>query len=77
MPYEKIEVRISPKGEILVRIDGADEQRLRDFRAFLEEVIGPIRNSAPGDRPAWERVGEIAAAEDKNKNELSTEQGGG
>jgi hypothetical protein len=76
MPYEKIEVRISPKGEILVRIDGADEQRLRDFRAFLEEVIGPIGDSSRVDGPAWERVGEIAA-EDKTKTELGTERRGG
>jgi len=72
MPYENIEVKITKKGEIIVRIQGTTEQRLRDFSAFLEEVIGPISGAKRIDAPSWEREAQLA--EEKEKH-LERQQG--
>lgn len=71
MPFENIEVKISKKGEITVRIEGSDEIRLSNFRAFLEEVLGPISHSSRLDVPSWARENQIS---ESRKEELERQQ---
>ncbi|MCX7625683.1 MAG: hypothetical protein N2Z21_05670 [Candidatus Sumerlaeaceae bacterium] len=60
MPFEKIEIKISKKGEIVVRVENSDEISIRNLRTFLEEVLGPISYSSRLDIPAWELEKELA-----------------
>ncbi|MGB9690762.1 MAG: hypothetical protein ACPL7D_01175 [Candidatus Sumerlaeaceae bacterium] len=60
MPYENIRVTVTKRGQIEICIDGADEQRLRDFRVFLEEVLGPISHFVKFEPPPWERDVKLA-----------------
>jgi hypothetical protein len=61
---EDIEVRITKKGEVFVTIHGATEQRLNDYRQFLEEMIGPITAFNRVDSPDWEKPAELASEEE-------------
>ncbi|MCX7717435.1 MAG: hypothetical protein N2111_03395 [Candidatus Sumerlaeaceae bacterium] len=75
LPYEDIEIRITKSGEIFVQIDGADEQRLRDYRAFLEEIIGPIHREIRIQRPDWEKPAErVETEEEKRRREQELER---
>lgn len=67
LPFEDIEIRITKSGEIFVRIEGADEQRVRDYRRFLEEVVGPIRGEIRIERPDWEKPAELAESEEEKR----------
>ena len=64
MPNEDIEVRITRTGEVFVTVRGASEERLRDYHAFLEETIGPIRRQARLSEPDWERPVEQISEEE-------------
>ncbi|PKO18145.1 hypothetical protein CVU37_07445 [candidate division BRC1 bacterium HGW-BRC1-1] len=64
MRQEDIEVRITKKGEVFVTIHGATEQRLNDYRQFLEEMIGPITAFNRVDSPDWEKPAELASEEE-------------
>ncbi|AXA35785.1 MAG: hypothetical protein D6691_07760 [Candidatus Hydrogenedentota bacterium] len=55
MPNEDIEIRITKSGEIYVKIVGAEEARVRDYRSFLEEMIGPIKSETQLSTPPWEK----------------------
>ncbi len=61
MPYEDIEVRITKSGEIFVKIEGAQEERVRDYFTFLEETIGPSRQAQASSPREWDRPGHLAA----------------
>jgi len=65
--FEDIEIRITKSGEIFVTIEGATEQRLRDYRAFLEEVVGPIQREIRIERPDWEKPAELAESEEEKR----------
>lgn len=67
MQNEDIEVRITKTGEIYVRIEGATEERLRDFKAFLEETIGPITGTIHIDRPDWSKPSELVEEEEQRR----------
>jgi hypothetical protein len=60
MSIEDIEIRISKSGEVFVKIHGLTEERLRDYRQFLEEMIGPIHGELRIDRPDWEKPAQLA-----------------
>ena len=64
MRQEDIEVRISLKGEIFVTIHGATEQRLNDYRQFLEEMIGPITTFNRVDSPDWEKPAQLTSEDE-------------
>jgi len=55
MPNEDIEIRITKNGEIYVKVVGAEEARIRDYRSFLEEVIGPIKAEMQISSPPWDK----------------------
>lgn len=42
MPPEEFRITISKSGEVLVDLRGLGEQRVRDLRVMLEEIVGPI-----------------------------------
>lgn len=67
MPNEDIEVRITKTGQVYVRIEGATEERLRDFQAFLEETIGPITNMVIINRPDWEKPAQLVEQEEEEE----------
>lgn len=67
MAHEEIEIRITPSGEIFVRIEGASEERLRDYQRFLEEVVGPIKSAQAITRPDWEKPAELAQSEEEER----------
>lgn len=76
MGYEDIEIRITKRGEIYVRIENATEERLRDYHAFLEEAVGPIQSVIRIDRPDWEKPAELTTdkeEEEKRKREQQLE----
>lgn len=66
MAYEDIEIRITKSGEIFVKIEGSTEERLRDYHAFLEETVGPVKSANAIDRPDWERSAEIVSETEEN-----------
>ncbi len=74
MPFENIVVKITKTGEIQIRIERAEPQRLRDFRAFLEESLGPVSLVKRIEPPVWEREASIA---DEAKNSLEQGRGEG
>lgn len=74
MPFEDIEIRINKKGEVFVRIEGATERRLNDYRAFLEEEIGPIKEAIELRRPEWARpAGELTSETEEEKRRREQE----
>lgn len=74
MPFEDIEVRIAKDGKVYVRVDGVSEERIRSFREFLEEEIGPIQSLEIIRRPDWDRpAGQ--AVEDANLGRDELERG--
>jgi len=75
MLNEDIEIRITKSGEIYVKIEGAAEQRLRDYHAFLEETIGPITSETPVSRPDWERSADLTAQEDEKREQQQQIEG--
>ncbi len=77
MAFEDIEVRIAKDGKIYVRIDGVSEERIRNFREFLEEQIGPIHSMEIIRRPDWDRPAEQGIDETAEKqDELKLDQNG-
>lgn len=76
MSIEDIEVRISKNGEIFVKVEGASEQRIDNYKAFLEENIGPLTNTEVTRRPDWERpAGWISEDDEKRKREQELRRG--
>ena len=74
MPYEDIEIRIGRDGKIYLRVDGVSEERIRSFREFLEEEIGPVSaveivRDPDWDRPAVRTADEAAARKDQEELE--------
>lgn len=64
MGIEDIEIRITKSGQIYVRIDGLSEQRVHDYRLFLQEQIGPIQSSEVDRKPDWERPAAYASEDE-------------
>lgn len=76
MPFEDLEIRITKTGEIYVKIDGVTEQRVSDYRVFLEENVGPLLSSNVVRRPDWEQpVGWQNEEEEKRKREQELRRG--
>ena len=67
MANEDIEIRITKQGEIFVKAVGLTEERLRDYRVFLEEMIGPIQGELRIDKPDWEKPAELTADEEEKQ----------
>jgi len=42
MPAEEFQIRITKRGEVWVDLRGLGEQRVRELRQMLEEIVGPI-----------------------------------
>ena len=42
MPAEEFRIKITKRGEVWVDLRGLGEQRVRELRQMLEEVIGPV-----------------------------------
>lgn len=77
MPFEEIEVRITKKGEVFVRVFGGTEERLRDYFEFLEENVGPIRHIERLDRPDWEQPAATSGERAENETEERHRELGG
>jgi hypothetical protein len=73
MGIEEIEVRITRSGEIYVKLDGATEQRIHDYRAFLEENIGPLQGGDIIRRPDWEQPAGWLSKEEEEKRKREQE----
>jgi hypothetical protein len=69
MPNEDIEVRITKTGEIYVKVENATEERLRDYNAFLQEMIGPIISAVPIDRPDWSKPAQLTEEEETEREQ--------
>lgn len=54
MPFEDIEIRIAKDGKVYVRVDGISEERIRSFREFLEDQIGPVHSVEIINKPDWD-----------------------
>lgn len=67
MPADDIQIRIATDGKIYVRIEGASEQRMTDYRRFLEEIIGPIDREIVIDRRDWEKPAVLTELSDAEK----------
>ncbi len=77
MAFEDIEVRIAKDGKIYVRVDGVSEERIRNFREFLEEEIGPIQSLEIVPRPDWDRpAGQITDEAAAKADELKLNRNG-
>lgn len=75
MRQEDIEIRISKTGEIFVKVTGASEERVRDYHAFLEDMIGPIQSVSRIDAPDWGQPAELTTeAEERRRRELRLER---
>lgn len=77
MPYEDIEIRIGKDGKVYVLVDGVSEERIRNFREFLEEQIGPVHSVEIVRDPDWDRPATRLADEEakKKQDELELENG--
>lgn len=76
MPFEDIEIRITKTGEIYVKIDGLTEQRVSDYKIFLEENVGPLLSSQTSRRPDWEQpAGWQTEEEEKRKRQQEMRRG--
>jgi hypothetical protein len=76
MALEDIEIRITRSGEIYVKIDGVTEQRVRDYKLFLEEHIGPLLGSEVIRRPDWEQpAGWVNEEDERRKREQELRRG--
>ena len=42
MAPEEFRIKIMKTGEVLVDLRGLGEQRVRDLRRMLEEIVGPV-----------------------------------
>ncbi|MBI1289899.1 hypothetical protein GC173_01465 [bacterium] len=49
MPREEFTVRITPKGEIIIEVDGMPVRQVKDLMEYLEETLGPARQVEPDD----------------------------
>jgi hypothetical protein len=65
---EDIEIRISKTGEVYVKITGASEERVRDYHAFLEDMIGPVQSISRLDAPDWEKPAELTDEEQQRRS---------
>jgi hypothetical protein len=74
MGYEDIEIRITKRGEIYVKIENATEERLRDYRAFLEEAVGPIHGEIHIERPDWEKPAELTTDKEEEEKRRREQQ---
>lgn len=76
MAFEDIEVRITKTGEVFVKIEGAGEERLRDYFSFLEESIGPVRSAGRIGRKDWDHpAGMTSESEDERQRRREQELG--
>lgn len=73
MGFENIRVTIEKNGKIRLQIQGATEVEVRNFKIFLEEMLGPIVEEVHLERPPWEQ--ELTVGENRSK-ELKVERGG-
>ena len=67
MRQEDIEVRITRSGEVFVTIKGSTEQRIRDYRQFFEDMIGPVVSFNRIDRPDWDKPATLSAEEEEKR----------
>lgn len=70
MKYEDIEIRIARDGKVYVRVDGITEERVRSFREFLEEQIGPVHSVELVQTPDWDRPAGIVTEESHDEIEM-------
>jgi hypothetical protein len=76
MALEDIEIRITKSGEIYVKIDGVTEQRVHDYKLFLEEQIGALHGSEVVRRPDWEQpAGWVSEEDERRKREQELRRG--
>ena len=77
MPYEDIEIRIGKDGKVYVKVDGVTEERIRSFREFLEEQIGPVHSMELVRESDWDRPAARLADEEakKRQDEIELENG--
>ncbi|MGI8907312.1 MAG: hypothetical protein ACR2IE_12570 [Candidatus Sumerlaeaceae bacterium] len=76
MGIEDIEVRITKSGEIYVKLEGASEQRVNNYRMFLEQQVGSLLGTEILQRPDWERpAGWVSQDEEKQKREQELRRG--
>ena len=75
MPFEDIEIRIAKDGRVYVRVDGISEERIRSFREFLEDQIGPVHSVEIVRKPDWDRPATLTD-EKKDKTELEIDRNG-
>jgi acylphosphatase len=76
MAFEDIEVRIAKDGKIYVRVNAASEERIQNFREFLEEEIGPIHAMEIIRRPDWDRPAGQLTEETAKRGELELDRNG-
>lgn len=72
MKFEEFEIIIKKNGEIIVRINGLGEKRIRHYRQIFEEAIGPIREglevSSDTTPPGAVRLAETVRTEAQQKS---------
>ena len=75
MNYDEFTIVIKKNGEIVVRIEGMEDRKVRHYREIFEDTIGPVKEiiEASDDAPPGgvrysdhKKSGE----EDKDKNKL-------
>ncbi len=68
--FEDVEVRITKTGEIYVSIEGATEEKLANYRQFLEENVGPLISHEIARKPDWDRpAGWVEGEDEKRRRE--------
>ena len=65
MAYEDIEIRIGRDGKIYVKLDGCTEERISNYREFLEENIGPVLDMQAVQKPDWDHPVALSAEKEK------------
>lgn len=76
MKFEDIEIRIAKDGKVYVRLDGVSEDRIRSFREFLEDQIGPVHSVEIISKPDWDQPAERTSDESAGKKELEIDRNG-
>ena len=75
MNFEDIEIRIAKDGKVYVRLDGVTEDRIRSFREFLEDQLGPVESLEIISEPDWDRPATRTISEDA-KEQAELKRGG-
>jgi hypothetical protein len=47
MPGEEFRIKLTRRGEVYVDLRGLGEQRVRELRQMLEEIVGPVIEEIP------------------------------